>query len=76
MRTVSLITLVGIAIAAPLYAQDKANDKSLRQADAVQMRIIVEEDAKAQQNFMHPNYIINAPSKSRNAQGATRGHAR
>ncbi len=62
MRTVSLIALVGIALAAPVSARDKANDKSLRQADAMQMRIIVEEDAKAQQDFMHPNYIINAPS--------------
>lgn len=26
------------------------------------MRIIVEGDAKAQQAFMHPNYIINAPA--------------
>jgi hypothetical protein len=26
------------------------------------MRIIVEQDAKAQQQFMHPNYMINAPA--------------
>jgi hypothetical protein len=26
------------------------------------MRIIVEGDARAQQQFMHPNYIINAPA--------------
>jgi hypothetical protein len=38
------------------------DDASLREADAMQMRIIVEEDAAAQQEFMHPNYIINAPS--------------
>ena len=62
MRPVTLITLLGIALAAPVSAQGKANDKSLRQADAAQMRIIVEEDAKAQQNFMHPNYILNGPS--------------
>jgi hypothetical protein len=34
----------------------------LRAADAEQMRIIVEGDARAQENFMHPNYIINGPS--------------
>jgi hypothetical protein len=37
------------------------SEASLRAADAEQMRIIVEEDAKAQQAFMHPNYMINAP---------------
>lgn len=37
-------------------------EANLRAADAEQMRIIVEEDAKAQQEFMHPNYIINAPA--------------
>jgi hypothetical protein len=26
------------------------------------MRIIIDGDAKAQQNFMHPNYIINGPA--------------
>ena len=26
------------------------------------MRIIVEEDAKAQQQFMHPNYMLNGPA--------------
>lgn len=38
------------------------SEASLRAADAEQMRIIVEGDAKAQQEFMHPNYIINGPS--------------
>jgi hypothetical protein len=44
--------------AGPALARDEA---SLRAADAEQMRIIVEEDAAAQQDFMHPNYIINSP---------------
>ena len=35
---------------------------SLRAADAEQMRIIVEGDAKAQGRFMHENYILNGPS--------------
>jgi hypothetical protein len=38
------------------------NETNLRAADAEQMRIIVEEDAAAQQRFMHPNYMINAPA--------------
>lgn len=38
------------------------SEASLRAADAEQMRIIVEEDAPAQQAFMHENYIINGPS--------------
>lgn len=37
-------------------------EESLRAADAEQMRIIVEEDAAAQQDFMHPNYILNGPA--------------
>lgn len=37
-------------------------EASLRAADAEQMRIIVEGDARAQQEFMHPNYIINGPA--------------
>jgi len=38
------------------------SERTLRAADAEQMRIIVQGDAKAQQSFMHPNYIINGPS--------------
>lgn len=38
------------------------SEASLRAADAEQMRIIVEGDAKAQDAFMHPNYILNAPA--------------
>lgn len=45
--------------AAPIETQP--TETSLRAADAEQMRIIVAEDAKAQQDFMHPNYMINAP---------------
>ena len=42
-------------------AQD-ISETTLHAADAEQMRIIVQGDAKAQQGFMHPNYIINGPS--------------
>jgi hypothetical protein len=41
---------------------ENVSEASLRAADAEQMRIIVEGDARAQQEFMHPNYIINGPS--------------
>ena len=39
-------------------------EASLRAADAEQMRLIVEEDAKAQQEFMHPNYMLNGPANA------------
>ena len=42
--------------------QATLSESSLRAADAEQMRIIVQQDATAQQQFMHPNYIINAPA--------------
>jgi hypothetical protein len=58
------LVLVGMSslllAASPLAAEP--NEANLRAADAEQMRIIVEGDAKAQQEFMHPNYIINAPA--------------
>jgi hypothetical protein len=54
-----LASLLLLAAAPPQKVPTEAN---LRAADAEQMRIIVEEDAKAQQKFMHPNYIINAPA--------------
>lgn len=38
------------------------SETTLRAADAEQMRIIVEGDAKAQSQFMHQNYILNGPS--------------
>lgn len=62
MRSVPLTALMIFAMAAPASAQSNASDKSLRQADALQMRIIVDEDARAQRDFMHPNYILNGPS--------------
>lgn len=47
--------------ALPCLAGD-ISEQSLRAADAEQMRIIVAGDTKAQQSFMHPNYILNGPS--------------
>jgi hypothetical protein len=48
--------------AAPAQPQPQPAEANLRAADAEQMRIIVQGDAEAQQAFMHPNYIINAPA--------------
>jgi hypothetical protein len=62
MKIIAGFALAAIVFAAPAVAQNKPDENSLLQADAMQMRIIVEEDVKAQQEFMHPNYIINAPA--------------
>jgi hypothetical protein len=61
MRQLTLILASGLLLAAA-PPKPGPNERSLRAADAEQMRIIVAGDAKAQQEFMHPNYIINAPS--------------
>jgi hypothetical protein len=55
------ISFVVLLVAAPVWAAD-VSETSLRAADAEQMRIIVDGDAKAQRAFMHDNYIINGPS--------------
>lgn len=61
MKLILVTGLSGLLLAAasPPATPSEAN---LRAADTEQMRIIVEGDAKAQQEFMHPNYIINAPA--------------
>jgi hypothetical protein len=53
--------LIPLCFAHPCFAAD-ISDSSLRAADAEQMRIIVDEDAKSQNALMHENYIINGPS--------------
>jgi len=53
--------LIPLCFAHPCFAAE-ISESSLRAADAEQMRIIVDADAKAQSAFMHPNYIINGPS--------------
>lgn len=50
-----------LLVATACWATD-ISESSLRAADAEQMRIIVDGDAKAQSAFMHDNYILNAPS--------------
>lgn len=58
-----LAILFAAIVSVPSQASATGPDEQgLRAADAEQMRIIVEGDAKAQQEFMHPNYIINAPA--------------
>ena len=37
-------------------------EASLRVADAEELRIILADDANAEQAFMHPNYIVNSPT--------------
>jgi len=56
-----VISAVVLLVAAPGGATE-ISENSLRAADAEQMRIIVDGDAKAQRAFMHDNYIINGPS--------------
>lgn len=56
-----IVTAAFFMAASPALARPPT-EASLRAADAEQMRIIVDEDAKAQEAFMHPNYIINGPS--------------
>lgn len=55
-------TLIGVLIFPAAIAAAEISEASLRAADAEQMRIIVDSDAKAQQRLMHPNYIINGPA--------------
>lgn len=49
-------------LAATVSSASDISEASLRAADAEQMRIIVDGDAKAQTVFMHDNYMINGPS--------------
>jgi hypothetical protein len=56
-----VLALCGLCFTHSCLAAD-ISESSLRAADAEQMRIIVEQDAKTQSAFMHPNYIINGPA--------------
>jgi len=51
-----------VVLVATAGSATEISESSLRAADAEQMRIIVDGDAKAQSAFMHDNYIINGPS--------------
>jgi hypothetical protein len=51
-----------VVLVATTCSAAEISESSLRAADAEQMRIIVDGDAKAQSAFMHDNYIVNGPS--------------
>ena len=61
MRPLAL-TIAAVCLVAAAPAPTGPTEAGLRAADAEQMRIIVDQDAAAQERFMHPNYIINAPA--------------
>jgi hypothetical protein len=58
-RNLAIVLVVSLAQSVSAV---ELSEETLRAADAAQMRIIIDGDAKAQQNFMHPNYIINGPA--------------
>jgi hypothetical protein len=60
MRSFTAVAALAALSHAPIAAQP--TETTLRQADAEQMRIIVDQDVEAQKAFMHPNYIINTPA--------------
>ena len=62
MRKAMFVLAAAMALSASPAAARGPTEANLRAADAEQMRIIVEEDAKAQQKFMHPNYMLNGPA--------------
>lgn len=55
------LALGALLLAHECFAAD-ISETSLREADAEQMRIIVNGDAQAQDSFMHPDYILNGPA--------------
>lgn len=59
-----LSVALGVLFAASSVAAQEPSETNLRAADAEQMRIIVQEDAKAQSEFMHPNYMLNGPANA------------
>lgn len=64
MRYTSLSIALSTLSAASSVAAQQPSEANLRAADAEQMRIIVQEDAKAQSEFMHPNYMLNGPANA------------
>jgi hypothetical protein len=62
----SKVTMLVLGLAALLGSRiccaQEVSEATLRAADAEQLRIIVDGDAKAQSRFMHENYILNGPS--------------
>ena len=63
MRPILGLIAVTALMGSPAASREPT-ERSLRAADAEQMRIIVEEDARAQDAFMHPNYMLNGPANA------------
>ena len=59
-----LLLIASVALVAAAEPEPQPTEANLRAADAEQMRIIVDEDAPAQQAFMHPNYMLNGPANA------------
>jgi len=62
LKTVAFALSFSVVLAAQAQVPTGISEASLRAADAEQMRIIVDGDAKAQGAFMHDNYILNGPA--------------
>jgi len=60
----SFVLVASAALIGSAAPNQQPNEASLRAADAEQMRIIVDQDAKAQQEFMHANYMLNGPANA------------
>lgn len=61
-KTILAIVCLAALLTASASRAAERSEATLRAADAEQMRIIVEGDAKAQSQFMHDNYLLNGPS--------------
>lgn len=61
-KTTKFVLGLAALLGAHVCHATEASEATLRAADAEQMRIIVDGDAKAQSQFMHHNYILNGPS--------------
>lgn len=57
----AVLVLAVLSVTHPCFSAD-ISETTLRAADAEQMRIIVDGDAKRQSEFMHANYILNGPA--------------
>lgn len=61
-KTKALAVGLAALLGASASLATEVSEATLRAADAEQMRIIVDGDARAQSQFMHQNYILNGPS--------------
>jgi hypothetical protein len=66
------LSLFGVLVATAPASAAEISENSLRAADAEQMRIIVEGDAKAQSEFMHDRAADGASWRARQASSTLR----